>query len=683
MTPLSALLASALASAAPAVVESSDGALSLETPFGWIAEDPLPADDAGSAVLAVEDARATPSPTFRAFPLGAAMSAEELKRFAESRAQALADWGHEPTSVRSFQPPAGGVVYYYEVDQAAGHLLEGACTVGPSSYWLRARHFRDPVFRSLVSTLRPGNAPAASPSKAPRPAVPEVSKRPAEPPEREGVIREFRVGADAPAEPPKTKPVVGPAPEKREPVGVIREFRVDGSGPFVTHDRVAVSGKWLSVVVPDGYRPVPGGTPHSVIALQSEDGAIELFRLPPEERRLRLTYYVMRRIASISGWRELARRRFAVASRSPNGERWSWGEGGSEAGHWIAGEIGWSQGKYWFLAAGRATQAAALRELLSSFGLPDAPSGAPEYDEAPGGRSLPGPSRGALAGAGAMFAALLAWGLFILPVKPSREWADEYKSPDLLATRHPSIKHPLRGTSIIWDGGFSAGRGRVLGPEGVRYRFEWPTPAKPAAAFTTPLIFFLWLGIVPPLGPDPFGVWAGPLLAATGAWCLVRMLWPNPKPCAYLMDAKGKLIARLFRAFGWTEETYRVSGIDKDALGYVFRDPVGQLRSKRWSVLDVGQEEVLLAEEPMGLSIARRFVGRLGGLLGATMILRESGTLLGDFKSSGFMARRFEVQFEPRRQSRALQSLDPRVLLALAVVILVRDPDREYPWPLA
>ena len=125
-----------------------------------------------------------------------------------------------------------------------------------------------------------------------------------------------------------------------------------------------------------------------------------------------------------------------------------------------------------------------------------------------------------------------------------------------------------------------------------------------------------------------------------------------------------------------------VKGVEGGTFGYLTRERIlSRIVRKEWTLRDYGSETVAVAAESWGRSLLRRCAGRLAGRKGAFFWLREKGHRAGFMESKGFWRRELEMELAPSK-SRLLLQMDPRVLLALAALLLVRDRDAEHPWPL-
>ena len=141
-----------------------------------------------------------------------------------------------------------------------------------------------------------------------------------------------------------------------------------------------------------------------------------------------------------------------------------------------------------------------------------------------------------------------------------------------------------------------------------------------------------------------------------------------------LYDSRGqKAVYVVQRGFGLKKECYMAYFVKSKETLLLERKRFSLLRS--WQLLDKNRQVLAhIKEESLPLAITRKFTGHLWGLL------RASYTIQGPMESSGKIVNTRSAFNQFICQMDKPQALSARDMLAVALIMNIRDRDKWYPW---
>ncbi|MGH7314403.1 MAG: hypothetical protein ACREJV_14595 [Candidatus Rokuibacteriota bacterium] len=169
---------------------------------------------------------------------------------------------------------------------------------------------------------------------------------------------------------------------------------------------------------------------------------------------------------------------------------------------------------------------------------------------------------------------------------------------------------------------------------------------------------------------------AGDLLALALAGLVFFVVATSARPkrhvTVYRDDSRGEVLLRIWQdqRVALLTRTYTVSSASRAVLARLRKHHVHNLVRKRWYVETPGGQRVALAvEDSIVLSLLRRLVGPLFGLLRTNYVLMTGGVadgvVVGEFNRKLTLLDRYVLDLRPDPDRR----LDRRVALALGIML--------------
>ncbi|MBI4368596.1 MAG: hypothetical protein HY547_00025 [Elusimicrobia bacterium] len=165
------------------------------------------------------------------------------------------------------------------------------------------------------------------------------------------------------------------------------------------------------------------------------------------------------------------------------------------------------------------------------------------------------------------------------------------------------------------------------------------------------------------------------ILILVGVLLGIHLGWSIKGTPCWIYDEQGALIFKIRRKLGWFAYRFVILDSQLKPIGYLKMSFLSNFIRKQWWVLDLSAKTIAyVIEDSLILSILRRFIGHLWGLLRADFRIFSNGIIIGQIKRTRSPFNRMILDVH------CPADLDPRLLVACAMAINVFDRDRWYPF---